>query len=106
MVGNSVATVPRRRGRPPLARLSEIVGQPVRLRILMALSQCPSIPFMEMNRIIETNYGSMSLHAARLERFGYIEIEKSFLGRKPHTEYRMTDAGRVALGRYLAERGE
>jgi DNA-binding PadR family transcriptional regulator len=41
------------------------------------------------------------LHARRLEEAGYIACEKSFAGRVPRTEYRLTDAGRKALERYL-----
>jgi DNA-binding PadR family transcriptional regulator len=41
------------------------------------------------------------VHARRLEEAGYVECRKSFAGRVPRTEYRLTEAGRRALERYL-----
>ena len=45
--------------------------------------------------------GNISVHARKLEDAGYIECLKSFNGRVPLTEYRITDAGREALAKYL-----
>ncbi|HEX6632191.1 MAG TPA: transcriptional regulator, partial [Gemmatimonadaceae bacterium] len=45
--------------------------------------------------------GNLSVHARKLEEAGYIECTKSFEGRVPRTEYRLTAAGRQALERYL-----
>ncbi len=41
------------------------------------------------------------MHARRLEDAGYLECTKSFEGRLPRTEYRLTTSGRKALERYL-----
>jgi DNA-binding PadR family transcriptional regulator len=41
------------------------------------------------------------VHARKLEDAGYVACDKSFAGRVPKTEYRLTDAGRRALERYL-----
>jgi DNA-binding MarR family transcriptional regulator len=69
--------------------------------MLIALSERPSISFTQLQRIVKTNCGSLSLHAGRLERFGYITIEKTFVDRMPRTEYALTDEGRAALLQYL-----
>ena len=45
--------------------------------------------------------GNLSVHARRLEEAEYISCTKSFEGRMPKTEYRITGAGRRALERYL-----
>jgi len=74
--------------------------------MLVALAERPSVPFMEMQRMLEANYGTMSQHAARLARFGYITIDKSFVGRMPRTDYSLTEAGRAALRQYLAKHAE
>jgi DNA-binding PadR family transcriptional regulator len=39
-----------------------------------------------------------------LERFGYITIEKTFVGRMPQTTYRLTPAGSEALASYIGQR--
>ncbi|MBI2214595.1 MAG: transcriptional regulator, partial [Acidobacteria bacterium] len=46
--------------------------------------------------------GNLSVHARKLEDAGYVECQKSFEGRVPKTDYRLTNAGRRALERYLA----
>jgi DNA-binding PadR family transcriptional regulator len=42
----------------------------------------------------------LASHVDKLERAGYVAVEKSFSGKMPHTEYRLTDAGRTALAKY------
>ena len=42
------------------------------------------------------------MHARRLEEAGYLDCTKSFEGRVPRTEFRLTATGRAALERYLA----
>jgi DNA-binding HxlR family transcriptional regulator len=92
----------RRGGRPPIDCPERVLGQSVRLRMMMALSAAPSLSFIRLQEIVSTNYGNLSLHGRRLERFGYIEVEKTFVDRIPRTEYRLTSEGRRALGAYLA----
>jgi DNA-binding MarR family transcriptional regulator len=91
----------RRGGRPPIDSPERLISQPVRLRMLMALSSSDSLPFTRLQEIVATNYGNLSLHARRLEGFGYIVIDKMFVDRVPRTEYRLTDEGRRALRAYL-----
>ena len=50
---------------------------------------------------MKTTDGNLSVHARKLEEAEYIACKKSFEGRMPKTEYRLTAAGRRALERYL-----
>ena len=52
-------------------------------------------------RLLDTTDGNLSVHARKLEEAAYIACAKSFVGRMPRTEYRLTAAGRKALERYL-----
>jgi DNA-binding HxlR family transcriptional regulator len=79
-----------------------VIGQPVRLRMLMALSSVPFLTFGRMHEIVPTNLGNLSHHARRLETFGYITIKKTFVERIPRTEYWLTEEGRSALRAHLA----
>jgi DNA-binding PadR family transcriptional regulator len=45
--------------------------------------------------------GNLSVHARKLEDAGYIDCAKSFDGRVPKTEYRLSASGRRALEKYL-----
>jgi len=93
---------PRRGGRPPIDCPERLIGQPVRLKMLKTLAAVDTMSFTRLQEIVSTNYGNLSLHARRLEGFGYITIEKTFVARMPRTEYRLTTEGRRALRTYLS----
>jgi DNA-binding PadR family transcriptional regulator len=66
-----------------------------------ALAVNESLTFNELKRLLDTTDGNLSVHARKLEEARYITCTKSFEGRLPRTEYRLSPAGRQALGRYL-----
>jgi len=82
-------------------KLDRLVHERLRLGILSALSVNASLSFNELKRLLETTDGNLSVHARKLEEAGYVACTKSFEGRVPRTEYRLTAAGRKALDRYL-----
>ncbi len=81
--------------------LDPIIHVRVRLGIVSALAVQESLTFNELKERLDTSDGNLSVHARRLEEAGYVEIRKSFEGRIPRTEYRLTETGRGALQRYL-----
>lgn len=87
----------RKRGRPRIESRDQLLGQPVRMAILNALTQAGSLSFMRLREIVRTNDGNLSIHARKLERAGYIRVEKKFAGRVPRTEYILTEVGQQAL---------
>ena len=86
---------------PPAAQLDRLVHERLRLGILSALSVNESLTFVELRKLLETTDGNMSVHARKLEEAGYVACAKSFEGRVPRTDYRLTATGRRALDRYL-----
>ncbi|HWC96096.1 MAG TPA: transcriptional regulator [Candidatus Sulfopaludibacter sp.] len=82
-------------------KLDRLVHERLRLGILSALSVNESLAFNELKKLLDTTDGNLSVHARKLEEAGYITYSKSFEGRMPKTEYRMTGLGRKALERYL-----
>jgi len=81
--------------------LDRLVHERLRLGILSALAVNESLTFNELKRLLDTTDGNLSVHARKLEEAGYISCAKSFQGRVPRTEYRMTAAGRRALENYI-----
>jgi DNA-binding PadR family transcriptional regulator len=73
----------------------------MRLAIVSALAVNESLTFNELKRLLETTDGNLSVHARKLEEARYITCTKTFEGRLPRTEYRLSPAGRQALERYL-----
>jgi DNA-binding MarR family transcriptional regulator len=74
----------------------------MRLAIVSILSVRDALSFNELKQLLGTTDGNLSVHARKLEDAGYVKCEKSFEGRTPRTDYKLTDAGRQALERYLA----
>ena len=85
-------------GAPELDRL---IHERVRLGIVSALAVNDSLAFNELKDMLALTDGNLSVHARKLEEAGYVECTKKFEGRVPRTEFRLTDAGRRALGAYL-----
>jgi DNA-binding HxlR family transcriptional regulator len=82
-------------------KLDRLIHERLRLGILSALSVNQSLTFPELKRLLDTTDGNLSVHARKLEEAAYVACTKSFQGRVPKTEYRLTAAGRKALERYL-----
>jgi DNA-binding MarR family transcriptional regulator len=84
-----------------LPNLDRIIHERLRLGIVSALAVNDSLTFNELKKLLQTTDGNLSVHARRLEEAQYIDCTKSFEGRMPKTEYRLTAAGRKAFERYL-----
>ncbi len=82
-------------------KLDRLIHERLRLGILSALSVNESLTFAELKKLLDTTDGNLSVHARKLEEAGYISCTKSFEGRVPRTDYRLTATGRRALERYL-----
>lgn len=81
--------------------LDRLIHERMRLGIISALAANNSLTFNELKEFMKTSDGNLSVHARKLEDAGYIECNKSFDGRIPKTEYKITKEGRKALERYL-----
>jgi DNA-binding HxlR family transcriptional regulator len=90
---------------PPAAaaapNLDRLIHERTRLAIVSALAVNASLAFNELKQLLRVSDGNLSVHARKLEDAGYIGCTKSFAGRMPKTEYRLTPAGRRALEKYL-----
>lgn len=81
--------------------LDNLIHERMRLGIVSALAANESLTFSELKDLLKTTDGNISVHARKLEEADYIACTKTFEGRIPKTEYRLTAAGRRALERYL-----
>jgi DNA-binding HxlR family transcriptional regulator len=85
----------------PASTLDRLIHERTRLAIVSALAVNASLSFNELKQLLRVTDGNLSVHARKLEDAGYIGCTKSFAGRMPKTEYRLTSAGRRALEKYL-----
>ena len=82
--------------------LDRLIHERMRLAIVSSLAVNESLSFNELKRLLDTTDGNLSVHARKLEEAHYIACTKSFEGRLPKTEYKLTVAGRRALENYLS----
>jgi DNA-binding MarR family transcriptional regulator len=82
--------------------LDKVIHERFRLGIVSALAVNDRLTFNELKQLLHTSDGNVSVHARKLEDAGYLACTKSFDGRVPKTEYKLTAAGRRALERYLS----
>jgi DNA-binding MarR family transcriptional regulator len=81
--------------------LDRLIHERLRLGIVSALAVNDSLSFSDLKKLMKTTDGNLSVHARKLEEAEYITCTKSFEGRMPKTEYRLTATGRRVLERYL-----
>lgn len=83
------------------ADFDRLIHERIRLGIVSALAVNEALTFNDLKGMLGTSDGNLSVHARRLEEASYIACTKSFNGRVPRTEYRLTPRGRRALEEYL-----
>lgn len=81
--------------------LDRLIHERIRLAIVSALAVNEKLSFNALKDMLSATDGNLSVHARKLEEAGYVACTKSFEGRVPRTEYRLTPEGRRALELYL-----
>jgi DNA-binding MarR family transcriptional regulator len=88
-----------------MAELNEIIHQPVRLRIMAALAVLEpgsEVDFGYLRNLLEVTDGNLGAHLRKLEEAGFIDINKTFVERKPRTYVTITDQGRRVFQDHVA----
>lgn len=85
----------------PIQDLHKAFENKVRLGIMAALSVNSKISFIELKDLLELTDGNLASHLKALEKEHFIAVSKSFIGRKPNTNYHITQAGKTAFNTHL-----
>ena len=93
----------RRAGSSEALNLNPVIHERVRLGIISALAVNDTLTFNDLKSLLEITDGNLSVHARKLEDAGYVRCTKSFVGRQPRTEFKLTPAGRRELENYLEQ---
>ena len=83
------------------ANLDRLLHDRMRLGIVSALATGDEMSFTDLKAALNATDGNLSVHARKLEEAGYVACTKTFSGRTPRTDYKLTSAGRRALEKYL-----
>jgi DNA-binding HxlR family transcriptional regulator len=88
-----------------LTELDRVIHEPARLLLVALLSSVESADFLFLLKESRLTRGNLSVQLSRLEEAGYLEMEKTFRGKIPHTEYRLTQKGKSAFNQYRKSLG-
>ena len=83
-----------------LTELDRVVHEPARLAVMSLLYVVDSADFTFLMNQTGLTWGNLSAHMSKLEEASYVEVEKSFKGRRPNTSFRLTSQGREAFRAY------
>lgn len=88
-----------------LSGLDRVIHEPARLMLMALLSSVESADFLFLLKESSLTKGNLSVHLSRLEEAGYLQVKKTFRGKIPHTEYRLTSKGNSAFDQYRKSLG-
>jgi DNA-binding transcriptional ArsR family regulator len=94
---NNVEEIPR------ASDIDKIIHEPARLLIMSLLYVVESSDFQFLKIQTKLTDGNLSAHISKLEKAGYIDVKKKVKGKKPKTELRLSDEGKIAYTRYREE---
>lgn len=80
--------------------LDKIIHAPARLAIVRQLMVIDEADATWLHGQTGLSWGNLAAHIRKLEEAGYVQVEKSFVDRKPRTVFRLTDEGRAAYEHY------
>jgi len=86
-----------------LKEIDRIVHEPARLLILANLLVVESADFQFLMNRTGLTWGNLSSHLNKLEGAGYVEMEKTYLGKRPYTLISITENGRLAFETYRSQ---
>lgn len=89
-----------------IGQIDDVIHGRMRLGIMAYLADTEAADFNELKALLQATQGNLSVHLRKLEEADYIEIEKSFLNRKPLTRARITAKGKAAFKAYLEALGK
>ncbi len=87
-----------------MSGLNTIIHQPARLRImsiLMSLDLDERVDFTFLKKQLSLTDGNLGAHLGKLVDAGYIDIDKTFVNKKPKTYVGLTCTGRDNFAEYL-----
>ena len=88
-----------------IGQIDDVIHGRLRLGVMAYLANSEVADFNELKAVLEVTQGNLSVQLRKLEDARYVAIEKGYLGRKPRTQVRITQAGRKAFAIYLEALG-
>lgn len=93
---------PQEQPQHPRHELSEVLHQPVRFSIAAALAKTETMDFKDLRNTIQVSDSVLSKQLSTLEKAGFVDIKKTFVGKFPRTSVRLTAVGHQAWEHHMA----
>ena len=84
-----------------LKPLDPLLHSELRLAVISILIGVEDADFVYIRNETGATAGNLSVQIDKLQKAGYIEVEKGFKGKMPRTVCRITDRGREAFKEYV-----
>lgn len=78
-----------------------LLHQAIRSKLVSQLITNDELPFKALKESLSVTDGNLSTHLSKLEKEGYVRIEKTFEGKRPKTVINITKVGRKAFEAYI-----
>ena len=85
---------------PNTSDLDQLIHAPARLNIIMLLYVVESLDYVYLKNKTGLTWGNLATHLGKLGEAGYIEVQKGYQGKKPHSKVQLTPQGRSAFQEY------
>ncbi len=86
--------------RHPLADIDRVIHSPARLMVMTYLYVTDSVDYVYLTHLTGLTWGNLATHVSKLEEEGYVEVEKTFVDKKPYSVIKLTQKGREAFKNY------
>lgn len=84
-----------------ISKLNKAFESRIRLGIMSILTVNDSVDFNSLKEYLDLTDGNLASHLKALEGIGYVQSVKQFVGRKPNTQYSITDLGRESFKQHI-----
>jgi len=85
-----------------MSQIDRLIHEPARLVLVSSLYVVDEADFAYLADRTGFTSGNISSHMTKLETASYIEVTKTFVGKRPRTTYKLTKTGRRAFEQYRA----
>lgn len=68
---------------------------------MSALIAGEAMDFNRLKELLDVTDGNLASHLKALEKEAFVEVQKSFIGRKPNTKYMVTKSGKKAFMEHI-----
>ncbi len=81
--------------------LNPLLHSELRLAVMSLLVSVGEADFVYLRQQTGATAGNLSVQLDKLSKAGYIEITKTFVGKRPNTSCRLTEEGMAAFEEYV-----